>query len=62
MNRLNELLNNHEEYLKSNNWVLFIIILALFWSEENFNKLETLITKLENGTLTKEDILKKGSE
>ena len=61
MNRLNELLNNHEEYLKSNNWVLFIIILALFWSEENFNKLETLITKLENGTLTKEDILKKGS-
>ena len=62
MNRLNELLNNHEEYLKSNNWVLFIIILALFWSEENFNKLETVITKLENGTLTKEDILKKGSE
>lgn len=62
MNRLNELLNNHEEYLKSNNWVLFIIILALFWSEENFNKLETIITKLENGTLTKEDILKKGSE
>ena len=62
MNRLNELLNNHEEYLKSNNWVLFIIILALFWSEENFNKLETLITKLENGNLTKEDILKRGSE
>ena len=62
MNRLNELLNNHEEYLKSNNWVLFIIILALFWSEENFNKLETVITKLENRTLTKEDILKKGSE
>ena len=62
LNRLNELLNNHEEYLKSNNWVLFIIILALFWSEENFNKLEALITKLENGTLTKEDILKKGSE
>ena len=62
MNRLNELLNNHEEYLKSNNLVLFIIILALFWSEENFNKLETIITKLENGTLTKEDILKKGSE
>lgn len=61
MNRLNELLNNHEEYLKSNNWVLFIIILALFWSEENFNKSETIITKLENGTLTKEDILKKGS-
>lgn len=59
MNRLNELLNNHEEYLKSNNWVLFIIILALFWSEENFNKLEAIITKLENGTLTKENILKK---
>lgn len=62
MNRLNELLNKHDGYLKSNNWVLFIIILALLWNEKDFNKLETILTKLENGTLTKEDILKKGSE
>ena len=38
------------------------MILSLFGKNMTIEELDSILNKLENGTLTKEDILKKGSE
>lgn len=62
MEELKEMLDKHEKILKDNNWIQSIIILSLFGKNMTIEELDAILTKLENGTLTKEDILKKGSE
>lgn len=62
MDELKEMLDKHEKILKDNNWIKAVIILSLFGKNMTIEKLDTTLTKLENGTLTKEDILKKVSE
>ena len=59
MDELKEMLDKHEKILKDNNWIKVIIILSLFGKNMTIEKLDTTLTKLENGALTKEDILKK---
>ena len=53
------MLDKHEKILKGNNWIQAIIILSLFGKNMTLEELDAILTKLENGTLTKEDILKK---
>ena len=62
MKELKEMLDKHEKILKDNNWIKAIIVLSLFGKNMTIEELDSILTKLENGTLTKEDILKKGSE
>lgn len=62
MDELKEMLDKHEKILKDNNWIKAIIVLSLFGKNMAIEKLDAILTKLENGALTKEDILKKGSE
>lgn len=59
MKSAKEMLDKHEKILKDNNWIQAIIILSLFGKNMTVEELDTILTKLENGTLTKEDILKK---
>lgn len=62
MDELKEMLDKHKKLLEGNNWMLAILILSLFGKNITIEELDTILTKLESGTLTKEDILKKGSE
>lgn len=62
MDELKEMLDKHKKILEGNNWIQAILILSLFGKNITIEELDTILTKLENGTLTKEDILKKGSE
>ena len=62
MKELKEMLDKHEKIIKDNNWIQAIMILSLFGKNMAIEELDSILTKLENGTLTKEDILKKGSE
>lgn len=62
MEELKEMLDKHEKIFKGSNWIQAIMILSLFGKNIAIEELDTILTKLENGTLTKEDILKKGSE
>ena len=59
MKELKEMLDKHEKILKDNTWIQAIIILSLFGKHMTIEELDAILTKLENGTLTKEDILKK---
>lgn len=58
MDELKEMLDKHEKSLKDNNWIQAIIVLSLFGKNMTIEELDAILTKLENGTLTKEDILK----
>lgn len=62
MKELKEMLDKHKKILEGNNWIQAIIVLSLFGENMTIEELDVTLTKLENGTLTKEDILKKGSE
>lgn len=62
MDELKEMLDKHDKILKDNNWIQAIIILSLFGKNMTIEELDSILTKLENGNLTKEDILKRGSE
>lgn len=59
MDELKEMLDKHEKILKDNNWIQAIIVLSLFGKNMTIEELDAMLTKLENGTLTKEDILRK---
>lgn len=59
MDELKEMLDKHEKILEGNNWIQTIIILSFFGKNMTIEELDTILTKLENGALTKEDILKK---
>ena len=52
------MLDKHEKILKDNNWIQAIIILSLFGKNMTIEELDSTLTKLENGTLTKEEFLK----
>lgn len=58
MDELKEMLDKHEKILKDNNWIQAIMILSLFGKNMTIEEIDAMLTKLENGTLTKEDILK----
>ena len=59
MKELKEMLDKHKKILEGDNWIQAIIILSLFGKNMTIEELDAILTKLENGTLTKEDILKK---
>lgn len=59
MDELKEMLDKHEKILKDNNWIQAIIVLSLFGKNMTIEELDAMLTKLENGTLTKEEFLKK---
>lgn len=59
MKELKEMLDKHKKILEGDNWIQAIIILSLFEKNMTIEELDAILTKLENGTLTKEDILKK---
>lgn len=58
MDELKEMLDKHEKILKDNNWIQAIIVLSLFGKNMTIEEIDAMLTKLENGTLIKEDILK----
>ena len=58
MKSAKEMLDKHEKNLKDNNWIQAIIILSLFGKNRTIEELDAILTKLENGTLTKEEFLK----
>lgn len=60
MDELKEMLDKHEKILKDNNWIQAIIVLSLFGENMTIEELDAMLTKLENGTLTKEEFLKEG--
>ena len=62
MDELKEMLDKHEKIFKGDNWIQAIMILSLFGKHMAIEELDSILTKIENETLTKEDILKKGSE
>lgn len=62
MDELKDMLDKHEKILKDNNWIQAIIVLSLFGKNMTIEELDTILTKLENGTLTKEEFLKKEME
>ena len=62
MDELKEMLDKHEKIFKGDNWIQAIMILSLFGKNMAIEELDSILTKIENKTLTKEDILKKGSE
>ena len=53
------MLDKHEKILKDNNWIQAILILSLFGKNMTIEELDSILTKLENGALTKEDNLNK---
>nr|DAZ75920.1 MAG TPA: hypothetical protein [Caudoviricetes sp.] len=62
MDELKEMLDKHEKILKDNNWIQAIMILSLFGKNMTIEEIDAMLTKLENGTLTKEEFLKKEME
>ena len=58
MKELKEMLNKHKKILEGDNWIQAIIILSLFGENMTIEELDAILTKLENGTLTKEEFLK----
>lgn len=58
LDKLKEMLDKHDKILKDNNWIQAIIILSLFGKNMTIEELDAILTKLENGTLTKEEFLK----
>lgn len=58
MKELKEMLDKHKKILEGDNWIQAIIILSLFEKNMTLEELDAILTKLENGTLTKEEFLK----
>ena len=58
MKELKEMLDKHKKILEGDNWIQAIIILSLFGKNMTLEELDAILTKLENGTLTKEEFLK----
>ena len=62
MDELKEMLDKHKKILEGNNWIQAILILSFFGKNMTIEELDAILTKLENGILIEEDVLKKGSE
>lgn len=58
MKELKEMLDKHKKILEGDNWIQAIIILSFFGENMTIEELDAILTKLENGTLTKEEFLK----
>lgn len=58
LDKLKEMIDKHDKILKDNNWIKAIIALSLFGENMTIEELDAILTKLENGTLTKEEFLK----
>ena len=57
MDELKNVLDKHKKLLEDNNWMLAIIVLVFIGTNKTIKELNTILTKLENGTLTKETIV-----
>ena len=55
MKELKEMLDKHKKILEGDNWIQAIIILSFFGENMTIEELDAILTKLENGTLTKEE-------
>lgn len=51
MDELKEMLDKHKKILEGNNWIQAIIILSFFGKDMTIEEFDTILTKLENGTL-----------
>ena len=47
------MLDKHEKIFKGDNWIHAIMILSLFGKNMAIEELDSILTKIENGTLTK---------
>lgn len=61
-NDVRKLCEKHGEFLTNNSWIITILVVLVFGNKHNFQELDTILTKMENGTLTIEDVLKKETE
>lgn len=57
-NELQKLYEKHKERLIDAPWIMAIIIMLTFKNKYTYDEFDTILTKLENGTLTKEEFLK----
>ena len=56
---LQKLYEKHKERLIDAPWIMAIIIMLTFKNTYTYDEFDAIPTKLENGTLTKEEFLKK---
>ena len=61
-NELQTLYEKHKERLIDAPWIMAIMIMLTFKNNYTYDEFDTILTKLENGTLTKEEFLKKEME
>ena len=61
-NELQKLYEKHKEHLIDAPWIMGILIMLTFKNNYTYDEFDTILTKLENGTLTKEEFLKKEME
>lgn len=57
-----KLCEKHEEFLTNNSWIITILVVLIFGNKHNFQELDTILTKMEKGTITVEDVLKGETE
>ena len=57
-NELQKLYEKHKERLIDAPWIMAIMIMLTFKNNYTYDEFDTILTKLENGTLTKEEFLK----
>lgn len=58
-NELQKLYEKHKERLIDAPWIMAIMTMLTFKNKYTYDEFDTILTKLENGTLTKEEFLKK---
>ena len=61
-NELQKLYEKHKKRLIGEPWIMAILIMLTFKNNYTYDEFDTILTKLENGTLTKEEFLKKEME
>lgn len=57
-NELQKLYEKHKERLIDAPWIMAIIIMLTFKNNYTYYEFDAILTKLENGTLTKEEYFK----
>lgn len=56
---LKKLYEKHKERLIDAPWIMAILTMLTFKNTYTYDEFDTILTKLENGTLTREEFLKK---
>lgn len=59
---LKKLYERHKERLIDMPWIMAIMTMLTFKNTYTYDEFDTILTKLENGTLTKKEFLKKEME